>query len=79
MGDAVEARFGGEDQWYGGKVTQVRGDGTYDILYEDGDSEEGVAAALIRSVGGAAAPARDRGRRIGSETATEVLCRPGPG
>ena len=35
---------------YGGKITAVGGDGTYDIEYDDGDSEQGVASALIRRV-----------------------------
>ena len=50
-GDAVEARFGGGEGWFRGEVTRVRGDGhrtTYDVLYADGDSEQRVAAELVR-------------------------------
>ncbi len=51
-GDAVEARFGGRDKWFKGKITNVNRDGTYDIRYDDGDRESGVKADYIRSLGG---------------------------
>ena len=41
VGAAVEANYGGEGEWFPGKITKVRGDGTYDILYNDGDKEPG--------------------------------------
>ena len=47
-GDKVEARFGGRDKWYKGKITNARSDGTFDILYEDGDTERRVKKRLIR-------------------------------
>merc|ERR1711871_582976 len=47
-GDKVEARFGGRDKWYAGKITNARSDGTFDILYEDGDTERRVKKRLIR-------------------------------
>ena len=37
---------------YKGEITRVRRDGTYDIRYEDNDTERGVRAELIRKVGG---------------------------
>ena len=48
-GDKVEARYGGKSKWYGGKVARANANGTYDITYEDGDSERGVRASLIRA------------------------------
>jgi hypothetical protein len=48
MGTGVEARFGGEAKFYPGKIEKVNGDGTYGILYADGDSEESVARSMIR-------------------------------
>merc|ERR1719329_2107513 len=51
-GDKVEANFGGKGKWYKGKVTAAHSNGTYDILYEDGDRERGVKAENLRSVGG---------------------------
>jgi hypothetical protein len=49
--DGTQARFGGKDVWYSGKVTKVAGD-TYDILYADGDSEQGVAGSLMKLLKG---------------------------
>eukprot|EP00939_MAST-03C_sp_MAST-3C-sp1_P000758 g758.t1 len=49
-GMKVEARFGGKDKYYAGKITYVRSDGTFDILYEDGDSERRVKRKFIRPV-----------------------------
>ena len=51
-GQVVEARFGGKEEWYKGKISKVRDDGTYDVLYEDGDTERRVEKALIRALGG---------------------------
>merc|ERR1712100_602174 len=51
-GDKVEARYGGKTKWYKGKISMVRSDGTYDVLYEDGDKERNVKKSLIRKIGG---------------------------
>jgi len=51
-GDKIEARFGGCVKWSAGKIANVRGDGTFDVMYEDGDVEKGVKMNLIRRVGG---------------------------
>ena len=51
-GDAIEARFGGRDKWFKGKITSVNRDGTYDIRYDDGDREKDVKTDLIRPLGG---------------------------
>jgi PUB domain/Agenet domain len=48
-GDAVEARYRGRERWYAGIVRRVNRDGTYDINYDDGERELGVAAALVRA------------------------------
>ena len=37
-GDAVEADFRGRGRYYAGKITSVREDGSYDVLYDDGDA-----------------------------------------
>ena len=41
-GDAVEADYGGRGKYFSGKISMVRSDGTYDIRYDDGDSERRV-------------------------------------
>ena len=50
-GTVVEARWkGGADwsDWFPGKIAARRDDATYDVAYDDGDVEYGIAAALIR-------------------------------
>ena len=54
VGAAVEADYGLEGHWYPGKIAAAHG-GTYDIDYDDGEQEFGVAAAAVRAAGGAAA------------------------
>ena len=51
-GEKVEARYGGKTKWYKGKIALARSDGTYDIVYEDGDRERSVKKNLIRKIGG---------------------------
>jgi Ca2+-binding EF-hand superfamily protein len=46
-GTKVEARYRGRDKWFAGVVKRAKG-GRYDILYDDGDTEEGVAAEMVR-------------------------------
>ena len=51
-GDLVEARYRGREKYYKGKISRDRGDGTYDIAYDDGEREIRVAKRLIRKIGG---------------------------
>ena len=44
-GQHVEARFGGKSRYYGATVMKNNGDGSYELMYDDGDSEE-MAASL---------------------------------
>jgi cytidine deaminase len=50
-GDKVEARYRGRERWFAGSVHRVNRDGTYDINYDDGERELGVAAELVRLIG----------------------------
>lgn len=53
VGDKVEARYQGDAAWFPGEVSKVNfvdGKYTYNILYEDGDTEEGLLSELIRVV-----------------------------
>jgi hypothetical protein len=47
-GDLVEGRFGGGREWFSGQVERVNGDGTVDLLYDDGDREAAVPVARVR-------------------------------
>ncbi|POM77784.1 hypothetical protein PHPALM_4774 [Phytophthora palmivora] len=50
-GDKVEAQYKGKSRFYPGVISRCRLNGTYDIDYDDGEKETGVAAELIRLVG----------------------------
>ena len=49
VGTPIEARYGGKEKWYEGKIKKVNSDGTYDIEYDDGDVEHRVDAAFVRA------------------------------
>lgn len=51
VGDRVEARFQGDAAWFAGKISKVNTQGgvlSYNVLYDDGDTEEEVVSELIR-------------------------------
>ena len=54
VGAAIEARYKGKSRYYPGKIAKANDDGSYDIAYDDGESEANVIEALIRPLGGAA-------------------------
>ena len=45
VGAPVLGKWGGGEDWFPGTVSAARGDGTYDVLYDDGDSEQGKPAS----------------------------------
>ncbi|GAB9476497.1 hypothetical protein Gpo141_00013561, partial [Globisporangium polare] len=49
-GEKVEAQYKGKSKFYPGVISRCRLNGTYDIDYDDGEKETGVAAELIRSL-----------------------------
>ncbi|GMI02110.1 hypothetical protein TrST_g14237, partial [Triparma strigata] len=51
-GDKVEARYRGGSKYYPGKISRDNRDGTYDIDYDDGEKERGVAKRLINKISG---------------------------
>jgi hypothetical protein len=65
-GDIVEARYRGGSKYYKGKIKRDNGDGTYDIDYDDGEQEKGVAQRLIQKISGGGglkrSPRSPRGR-----------------
>jgi hypothetical protein len=48
VGDKCEANYHNEGTWFSGSISLVRENGTYDIKYDDGDSETGVRGNCIR-------------------------------
>ena len=49
-GDAVEAKLKGWTKYYKGKITRVNRDGTFDILFDDGERKSKVDSKLVRSL-----------------------------
>lgn len=53
IGDRIEARYGGDAAWFPGKISKINSGGgakglSYNIVYDDGDTEENVVGELIR-------------------------------
>jgi hypothetical protein len=61
VGARVEARFRGRERYYPATVRSGRanasGEATYDLIYDDGDTEREVAESLVREVSVEAAAA----------------------
>ena len=62
VGQRVEGMYGASRlgtsfgcKWFGAEVTASRADGTFDLRYDDGDSEERVLPKYLRPPGGVAA------------------------
>ncbi|POM62517.1 LOW QUALITY PROTEIN: hypothetical protein PHPALM_28322 [Phytophthora palmivora] len=51
VGQSIKARYKGGKKLFPGKIKRVHSDGTYDILYEDGDEEKRVNADNIEATG----------------------------
>ena len=49
-GSKVEANYRGRGKFYPGRVKRDRGDGTYDIEYDDGERETRLPSDGIRKV-----------------------------
>ena len=49
-GDRVVAKLKGWTKYYKGKITRENRDGTYDILFDDGERKSKVDAKLIKSL-----------------------------
>ena len=47
VGEHVLAKFGGKFKKYPAKITHVHRDGTFDLVYDDGDTENNVDANLV--------------------------------
>ena len=58
-GDKVEVLYKGKGtKWFSGKISRVNRDGTFDIKYDDGDSEAGALKVNVRRHSEAAAATR---------------------
>jgi hypothetical protein len=61
QGARVEANFKGHGNFYPGKISRVRLNGTCDIDYDDGEQELGVDRGLIQAAGGRGGGSLERG------------------
>ena len=68
-GSKVEANYRGKGKYYPGRVKRDRGDGTYDIDYNDGEQEIRVPADMIRLLDD---PGNDFGRKNSFSRGTKV-------
>jgi hypothetical protein len=50
VGSKVEGDYRGKGRWYAGTVTRDCGDGTFEILYKDGESETRVDLSTVSSL-----------------------------
>ena len=42
-------RSRGDGEWFAAKITKVNSDGTYNLTYDDGDTEDKVPANRLRA------------------------------
>ncbi|GLD98134.1 hypothetical protein PINS_up006831 [Pythium insidiosum] len=68
-GDKVEAQYKGKSKFYPGVISRCRLNGTYDIDYDDGEKETGVAAELIRLRGGSSSPSKKKSEETSEDDA----------
>ena len=61
-GDKCEAEFKNTGKFYPGTVKRVHGDGTCDIVFDDGDKQSYVEASRIKVKGGGQSRSRSRSR-----------------
>merc|ERR1712100_423104 len=77
-GDKIEARFGGRSRWFKGKITRKNSDGTFDILYNDGDRERKVKKDLIRPLdGGGKSSSKSRSKSRSKKKGKELKLKKG--
>ena len=44
----MAAQYQGKDDWFEGTIEKLNADGTYNVLYSDGDRESGVAEQCVK-------------------------------
>ena len=63
-GSKVEARHSGKETFYPGKVKSVNDNGTFDIVYSDGDKESGVLGFRVKGEGWEAKAVLEKGDKV---------------
>ena len=49
-GQRIKAKCEGWSRYFDGEITRVNSDGTYDILFDDGESKSGVKGSQIHDL-----------------------------
>jgi ribosomal protein L35AE/L33A len=65
----VTAKYRGKGKWFAGKVTRVDGEGSsalYNVLYDDGDKDEGLREEFVKREGDDGDSARPAASRAAS-------------
>ena len=55
VGDKVTAKYRGKGKWFPGKIVKVEGSGSsalYNVLYDDGDKDDGLREEFVQLVEG---------------------------
>ena len=68
-GSKIEADYRGKGKYYPGRITRVRLNGTFDIDYDDGEKEVGIARNLMRSLFGTSSRSNSEKSRLNSSSA----------
>ena len=93
VGERVEGRYGGGEEWFSGQITAVHHGGipeaagvsntanidtvTFDVAYDDGDEECGVVRLRLRRQGDEALEVLSRGTRCEARYGGGLKCYPG--
>jgi hypothetical protein len=81
LNDTIEGNWKNSGEWYIGKVAAINGNGTFKIVYGDGDEEYNVTRKLIRppslplpcdTLKSKVSPIRSSSRNIGEKTSPSV-------
>jgi len=71
-GTRVEGNYRGKGLWHTGKISRVRLNGTFDVAYDDGESESGVNACDIRSLDAGESDEREAPMTVNLEEGARV-------
>jgi len=71
-GTRVEGNYRGKGLWHTGKISRVRLNGTFDVAYDDGESESGVNACDIRSLDAGKSDEREAPMTVNLEEGARV-------
>ncbi len=72
VGTPVEGKWVTDGSWYGGMISKVNANGTFDVKWDDGTTQPGTAASSVRLKAGTAVEARWNGGSYWSGKVTKA-------